>query len=172
MKAEGLPDGYSAEAAVEGSITDAGTAANKVTSYKIMDADGNDATAQFTNVTLKDGTLTVEPLKLNVDLGGGTSTYDGAPFIPTVTVTYVNGPHAGESASMSAGSKRYGAGPETSGTDTPAETAQVRTWTLFTGDAVQLIVSGGGNRDAGTHTITASLLVSSGGMHLCFPPEL
>ena len=67
--AEGLPSGFTVSATVSGSQTDAGSSANTIDSYTIYNADGTDVTGQFTNVTLLSGTLTVNPLPVEFDLG-------------------------------------------------------------------------------------------------------
>lgn len=69
VTAEGLPSGFSVSATVSGSQTDAGSSANTISSYTIYDADGSDVTGQFANVTLQSGTLTVNPLQVEFDLG-------------------------------------------------------------------------------------------------------
>ena len=66
---EGLPSGFTVSAAVSSSQTDAGSSANTIDSYTIYDADGNDVTDQFPEVTLQSGTLTVEPFPVEFDLG-------------------------------------------------------------------------------------------------------
>ena len=66
---EGLPSGFTVSATVSGSQTDAGSSANTIDSYTIYDADGNDVTDQFPEVTLQSGTLTVDPFPVEFDLG-------------------------------------------------------------------------------------------------------
>ena len=85
VTAEGLPSGFTVSATVSGSQTDAGSSANTIDSYTIYNADGSDVTGQFTNVTLQSGTLTVNPLPVEFDLGfrgevdgeGGSGSGDG-----------------------------------------------------------------------------------------------
>ena len=82
---EGLPSGFTVSATVSGSQTDAGSSANTIDSYTIYNADGRDVTGQFPNVTLQSGTLTVNPLPVEFDLGfrgevdgdGGSGSGDG-----------------------------------------------------------------------------------------------
>ena len=69
VTAEGLPSGFTVSATVSGSQTDAGSSANTIDSYTIYDADGNDVTDQFPEVTLQSGTLTVDPFPVEFDLG-------------------------------------------------------------------------------------------------------
>ncbi len=73
----GLPQGFTCEAETEGSQTDAGSSANKITSWKILDADGKDVSSQFTNVTTADGALTVEPKAVTITAKDGNKVYDG-----------------------------------------------------------------------------------------------
>ena len=80
---EGLPEGFTYTAVAAGSQTDAGTGSNTVSSYTILDAQGNDVTSQFTNISVVDGTLEVEPLDVYVDLGieeGERFEYRGEPY--------------------------------------------------------------------------------------------
>ena len=85
VAAEGLPSGFTVSATVSGSQTDAGSSTNTIDSYTIYNADGTDVTGQFKNVTLQSGTLTVNPLPVEFDLGfrgevdgeGGSGSGDG-----------------------------------------------------------------------------------------------
>ena len=92
VQAEGLPDGYTVSARVSGSQTDAGTSENKISSYTIRDANGNDVTGQFSNVTIQNGTLTVNPLKITFDVGFKNEesvAYSGFPYLPEwITASY------------------------------------------------------------------------------------
>ena len=74
---EGLPDGFTCTATVKGSQTDAGTGTNTVEKYQILDANGKDVTSQFTNVSVVDGSLTVEPRPVKVITEGSQKIYDG-----------------------------------------------------------------------------------------------
>ncbi len=79
VDAEGLPAGFTVTASVSGSQTDAGTCKNEIVSYRILDGNGGDVTANFSNVTTADGTLTVNRVRLNLSFtGGGTHVYDGS----------------------------------------------------------------------------------------------
>ena len=69
VTAEGLPSGFSFSASVSGSQTDAGSSDNTISSYTIYDEDGNDVTDRFSNVTAQSGTLTVNPLPVEFDIG-------------------------------------------------------------------------------------------------------
>ena len=82
-----LNKGDTIEAVVEGTITDAGEAANVVTSYKIMHGDV-DVTAGYGEATLKNGTLTVTPRSVIMTSANDEKPYDGMPLTnDTVTVT-------------------------------------------------------------------------------------
>ena len=76
----GLPGGLTYQATTAGTITDAGTAANKVSTYKVLDASGNDVTANFTNIQTTDGTLTVSPRQVTLTSASDSKTYDGKPL--------------------------------------------------------------------------------------------
>ena len=95
----GLPDGFTATAVVEGEQTDAGSSENKVTSWTILDAGGNDVSAWFTNVSVVSGTLTVNPAAITVTTGSASKPYDGTELtsdevtveglVPDETVTVI-----------------------------------------------------------------------------------
>ena len=76
----GLPSGYTLSAVVSGSLTDAGTAANTVTSYTILNDSGVNVTGAFPNVSTVSGTLTVKPAPLAVATESASKTYDGTPL--------------------------------------------------------------------------------------------
>jgi uncharacterized protein (TIGR02145 family) len=76
----GLPNGFYVEATTSGSQTDVGTSQNVVNSYMIKNANGEDKTAYFTNVTTVAGTLTVNPTQLTVITGSAIKEYDGTPL--------------------------------------------------------------------------------------------
>lgn len=82
-----LNEGDTIEAVVEGTITDAGTAENVVTSYKIMHGDV-DVTAGYGEATLENGTLTVTPRSVIMTSASDEKFFDGEPLTnDTVTVT-------------------------------------------------------------------------------------
>ena len=82
-----LVEGDVLTAVVEGSIIDAGTAANKVTSYKVMRGDV-DVTTSYTFGASVDGTLTVTPRSVTLTSGSASKPYDGTALTnATVTVT-------------------------------------------------------------------------------------
>ena len=81
------PEGYTVTAQTDGSITDTGKTANKIASYQILDADGNDVTDQFEGVTVSDGTLKVTKRQVTLTSAGATKEYDGTALTrPDVTV--------------------------------------------------------------------------------------
>ncbi len=83
----GLPEGFTAEVKVEGSLIDAGTTKNKVTSVVIR-KDGEDVTNQFAHITADSGTLTVNKRTVNLSSGSATKEYDGTELTrPEVTVS-------------------------------------------------------------------------------------
>ncbi|MBE6010084.1 MAG: hypothetical protein E7236_05470 [Lachnospiraceae bacterium] len=79
ITAFGLPLGFTVDATIEGTQTDAGSSANKIADgFVIRDASGNDRTANFTNIVRVDGTLTVNPAPVTITTGSGAKAYDGA----------------------------------------------------------------------------------------------
>ena len=82
-----LKEGDVLTAVVEGTITDAGTAANKVTSYKVMRGE-TDVTACYTFDASVDGALTINKRAVTLTSTGGSKVYDGTPLTKDeVTVT-------------------------------------------------------------------------------------
>ena len=82
----GLPNGYTAEVTVSGSITNVGTAENKVTSVVIRKGD-EDVTDQFKTITKNSGTLTVSKRSVSLSSETARREYDGTPLTaPKVTV--------------------------------------------------------------------------------------
>ena len=141
----GLASGYTVQATVSGTQTDAGEAENKITGYKILDSDSKDVTDLFTNVKTENGTLTVTPLKLSISCGGEEVYYNGSEQLPAPTLTYSNGDHAGDTVD---------------GTRTRGSGEQTYRFTLFTGDTVDVNVSGGG-KNVDTYEITAAVSATS-----------
>ena len=81
-------------ATVEGTITDVGTVANKVTGYKVVRgaarslAEGTDVTANYTFGECIDGTLTVTPREVTLTSATDSKIYDGTALRnATVTVS-------------------------------------------------------------------------------------
>ena len=82
-----LPANHSAACEVTASQTDAGSSANTISSYKILNADGEDVTEYFTKITTEDGTLTVNRAAVTITTDSITKEYDGAPLNGTVSIT-------------------------------------------------------------------------------------
>ncbi len=147
----GLPDGVSMlMTPSHPEIKDAGSYETDV-SYYILDENlGKEVSSYFTNITVVPGTVTVEPLMLTVDLGGGETVYNGtAQGFNTsgVSVTYANGNNAGSKASAGSSSVVVG--------------SMTATYALSTGDSAVLQVNGAWI-DAGSYTITGSLNFTAG----------
>ena len=83
----GLPTGFNYEATVTGSQTDVGESNNVIASYKILNEENTDVTANFTNIATVNGTLKVTPAEATVTTGSASKAYDGTPLIGEVTVT-------------------------------------------------------------------------------------
>ena len=145
VSVSGLPDGYTCTATAGGSRTDAGSSANTVDSYTIYDKDGNDVTSKFTNVTTVDGTLTVEAIQMDFNLGGREVDFDGSAPVPKPTFTYLNGEHAGEIVS---GVRLLGSRLFAKLAAPPSKWE----FSLYTGDSMSLSIQGGGS-SAGTYTL-------------------
>lgn len=84
----GLPDGFTTEVSLQGSVTNVGDTAegnHTVSSVKIL-RDGEDVTSNFSNITTESGTLRVIPASLAMDVAADTI-YDGQEqkLIPTVS---------------------------------------------------------------------------------------
>ena len=76
--AEGLPEGFTAEAEVRGAILDAGTAENVVENIVIRDKEGRDATRNFDNIAKKNGLLTVNKRNVTFTSASASKEYDGS----------------------------------------------------------------------------------------------
>ena len=84
----GLPDGFTTEVSLQGSVTNVSDTAegnHTVSSVKIL-RDGEDVTSNFSNITTESGTLRVIPASLAMDVAADT-VYDGQEqkLIPTVS---------------------------------------------------------------------------------------
>ena len=73
----GLPAGFTYEATVSGSQTDAGESGNVIASYKIFNAENADVTASFTDIATVNGTLKVTKAEATVTTGSASKAYDG-----------------------------------------------------------------------------------------------
>ena len=80
FKLENLPEGFTINVLIEGSITHVSENApnnNKVKEVKIFDDDNKDVTKNFPNLMTVDGTLTITPAPLNLTGETDTFMYDG-----------------------------------------------------------------------------------------------
>ena len=166
----GLPEGYKVRAAVEGSITEVGSAVNKITWAIVTDADGNDVSDKFT-IRLVNGTLTVEPLRVSISLGGNTTvTYSGSPYIPSPVATYLNGPRAGQTVQGStprADSVRAVRYLAYAGARLRAAQSYAYRFVFYTGDKANVSLTGF-DAAAGSHEITGSVSCSSSSVQCSF----
>jgi hypothetical protein len=79
-RVEGLGEGYTAEARLASSITDAGSVPNRIEDLVIRSAEGEEYNRYFLNVTVVDGTLTIRPLPVLISTGSAEKIYDGTPL--------------------------------------------------------------------------------------------
>ena len=100
VTAEGLPSGFTVSAALSGSQTDVGSSDNTIDSYTIYDADGNDVTDRFSNVSIQNGTLKVTPKEVTITTGSAAREYDGSPL--TNSEASISGLVDGETAAVTA----------------------------------------------------------------------
>ena len=163
VKAEGLPKGYTFKANIAGSQTEVGESESRITSYKIFDKNKTDVTDKFEKVTLKKGKLTVQPLSVSISLGTGKASYSGTACPISPTLTYQNGDKAGQTVSPS--TVTTAARPHLLASLKPVKRAaagdKVFHFSLFTGDTVDLTISGLGS-GIGSFTLSASVTSSSG----------
>ena len=148
VSVSGLASGESVTVTASGSITDPGSAEN---TYSIS---WDNASESNYTVSVSQGTLTVDPLAVEINCGGGSQEYTGELAFPEPSLTYKNGAHAGETvygtrASMMSGAL-HGAPHRAAGDDIKY------TFPLFTGDVVSLTVSGLSS-DVGTHHLSCSV---------------
>ena len=163
VKAEGLPKGYTFKAVVDGSQTEVGESESKITSYKIFDKQKNNVTDAFEKVNLKKGKLTVTPLSVSISIGTGSASYSGAAYAPTPVLTYENGDRKGETVSPA--TVTTASQPHLLASVKPVKRAaagdKVYRFNLFTGDTVDLTLSGMGT-GVGSFTLQAFVTSSSG----------
>ena len=106
-KVTGLPDGFTVKVTTEGSITDVGSTENKIASVKILKGD-EDVTDQFSNIEMKNGTLTVNPRKVTLTSESDSKTYDGTPLTNSKVTVCGDGFVEGEVSDIKAtGSQMY-----------------------------------------------------------------
>ena len=92
--------GFTYTASLSGSRTDAGSSECTIDSVRIFDPDGNDVTANFTNIRTEKGTLTVTPAPAAVTTGSAAKEYDGTPL--TSAEASITGLVNGETAAVTA----------------------------------------------------------------------
>ena len=100
VTATGLPEGFTVVGTTEGSQTDAGKSDNTVASFKILDPNGEDKTANFLSVTTEKGTLEVTPKAVTITTGSADKEYDGTPL--TNAEVKIEGLVDGESVTLTA----------------------------------------------------------------------
>ena len=76
----GLPDGYKVNATANGSQTNAGSSANLISGYTILNVQGEDVTSHFTNVKKVSGVLKVDRAPITIWTGSSEKEYDGQPL--------------------------------------------------------------------------------------------
>ena len=113
---------------VSGSRTDVGTGTCHITDYMIGDSEESDVSSYFTNVTLVDGSLTVDKLGIMASVQNTVVHYNTGNQFPEVSVTYQNGPYSGQALSLQ--------NTQESGT------TQTRTYSTITGDTITVTVYG------------------------------
>ena len=75
----GLPDGFTIEVTIEGSVTDFGTKSNVVTKI-VIKKDGVDVTKNFSNIEKISGTLRVNKRNVILNSANANKSYDGTPL--------------------------------------------------------------------------------------------
>lgn len=96
---------------VTGTITNAGSVANKVTGYAIYSAGGQDVTDCYAQANLVDGTLTVTKRAVEITSGSATKVYDETPLTKDSTmITAGDGFIGSESYTASVTGSQIGAG--------------------------------------------------------------
>ena len=129
--------------ATASSLTDAGSVSNTCT------IDWGEVNPANYTITEEIGTLTVEPLRINIDVGSASmSGVYGESKGREEHRTFGNGPHAGEAFSWYRSTAFYG--------------GVVSLSNLFTGDTLALSVSGLADDDAGDHTLSARAWIETG----------
>ena len=142
----GLVNGETAAVTASGTLTDAGSADN---GYEI--AWGSAKSKNYT-ITEELGTLTIEPLALQISMGETNPTYSGSMYVPNPVFSYGNGAHAGENV--------YG---------TRLRSMEiVYRYSLFTGDSLEFTVTGSGS-DAGSYTLATGVSFSGSASNFILP---
>ncbi len=145
--AEGLPGGFSVSATFDGSQTAYGSSNVTIAGYTVLNASSEDVTGYFTGVTTASGTLSVDKLQIELDLGGTTRQYNGSYGDGlTPKLKYLNGDYTNTVISPSS-LNQYPGGCNAS-------------FSLYTGDTATLTVSGYTSYDADTYTLSGSCNLS------------
>ena len=153
----GLAPGDTITVTPTGTITDVGTADNTCTIA------WDEAKEENYTLSLTPGTLTVEPLSVSVNCGGGTASYMGGLYVPSPVLTYRNGSHAGETVSavrVTGAHARPLMFAAAAGVPSGQRGDMQFRFTLFTGDTVDVTISGLGTVP-GTYTLSASVSSAS-----------
>nr|WP_297766723.1 MBG domain-containing protein [uncultured Butyrivibrio sp.] len=87
----GLPEGFKVVATIAPdepviNVADTAEGNNKIQSYEIQNAAGEDKTANFTDVTANPGTLTINPAELKITTKSDEQMYDGTALTAGATV--------------------------------------------------------------------------------------
>ena len=170
VAATGLPEGFTVRATASGSQTNAGSSLNTVSDrYVILNAQGADRTANFTNVTKADGTLTVSKATLTFTTGSGIKKYDGEAL--TSEEAAIAGLVEGETATVTAtGSQTdvgssdntYGVEWGTAKADNYNISENLGTLTVTENDAEVTLTAADGSKTYDGTALTASAVTASG----------
>ena len=112
---KGLPEGYTAEVTVKGSVLNVGDSErgnNEITGYVIKDASGKIVTTQFekNEIATVDGTLTITPRKVVLTSATATRTYNGTALNNSKVTVSGDGFVSGEGATYKVTGSRTDAG--------------------------------------------------------------
>ena len=94
-----LPEGHTIEAVVEGTITNVGTVANEVTSHVVKNADGENVTDSFSNITYVNGELKITKRSVTLTSATDEKVYNGTPLTNNNVTVSGDGWANGEGAS-------------------------------------------------------------------------
>jgi hypothetical protein len=77
---EFLPEGFRIYADVEGARTDVGISYSTITSFKVLDKNGNDIT-EYCNVGKADAMFEIVPIRITITTGSAEKDYDGSALV-------------------------------------------------------------------------------------------
>ncbi|MBQ1312087.1 MAG: FecR domain-containing protein, partial [Blautia sp.] len=100
VEISGLPEGFTYVTTAGEGQKGAGTSESSLSGYKILNADGEDVTANFSNISTEAGTVTVHPAPVTITTGSASKMYDGTPL--TCEEVSVTGLVDGETAAVTA----------------------------------------------------------------------